>query len=384
MMKLAHTLDVPDELFYAARVSSFMEEGDSGRWRLRHFSISRPEFERKVQMLAITSDRAEQEIARAVPPGDYVTLQRRMTVREKRDSFYEHFGHYPEDAVSSPMYKDTLTADQLLDHAFDGDELAWIPIMSDTPAEILEHGPALLNASGRVLITGLGLGCLPHALLTKPEVESIHIIEIDPEVIALTGHYLIDAAAAAGVELAIHQGSATEPLKFFEEGERFDYVWHDIWSHISDKNLSDDTAEHGISYRRLKRIYAEAFDVGETDAWALPQARAMRMAIIAEQAKADAFVARLKAASLDEQVVLLRDSILRDRIRTNAKGAVPDDFEVTPELRAMLDPSGGLDDHIRRQITEPGFWEGWEQRRAARHEKDSLDHPNRHLEGATS
>lgn len=379
-MKLPHTPDVPDELFYAARVSAFIEEGDVGRWRLRHFTISEREYEDKVRRLRISSTRAEHEIARAVPPGDYVTLQRRMTPKEMRDTFYETFGHSPEDAVASPAYKDTLTADQLLDHAFRSGELAWVPIMSDTPAEILEHGPALIRASGRVLITGLGLGCLPHALLTKPEIESIHIIEIDPEVIQLTGPYLRDAADAAGVELTIHRGSATEPLKFFAQGERFDYVWHDIWSHISSKNLRDDTAEHGISYGRLRRIYREAFDVGETDAWALPQARTMHMMLLAEQAEEDAFVARLKAAPLDEQVVMLRDRILRDRIRTNAEGALPKDFEIGPEVRAMLDPTGGLDDHIRAQLQRLDFWQGWEKRRASRDEQDYLDHPNIHLE----
>jgi hypothetical protein len=62
---------------------------------------------------------------------------------------------------------------------------------------------------------------------------------------------------------------------FYAEGVYFDYAWHDIWSHIADRNLEDDDlAEHGISYETMFNTYSDVCDVQE--AWAWREARLMR------------------------------------------------------------------------------------------------------------
>jgi hypothetical protein len=60
-------------------------------------------------------------------------------------------------------------------------------VMSDTPDEIADHQPAIRAARGHVLINGLGLGYVLGAVLGKPDVERVTVVEIDEDVIALVG-----------------------------------------------------------------------------------------------------------------------------------------------------------------------------------------------------
>ena len=66
-------------------------------------------------------------------------------------------------------------------------------VMSNTPMEILTNREAYSQAKGAVLINGLGMGMLLEAVLAKPEVESVRVVEIDADVIALVGpHFAAD------------------------------------------------------------------------------------------------------------------------------------------------------------------------------------------------
>lgn len=60
-------------------------------------------------------------------------------------------------------------------------------VMSNTPAEVEDHRLFIEHASGDVLIFGLGLGMAVQALIAKPRVTIITVIEISPDVIALCG-----------------------------------------------------------------------------------------------------------------------------------------------------------------------------------------------------
>jgi hypothetical protein len=95
-------------------------------------------------------------------------------------------------------------------------------IMSNTRFEIITNADAYIHAKGRVLINGLGLGMLLSAILSKPDVTYVRVIEIEPDVIALVG-----PTFAGDPRVEILQADALEyrPAR----GERFDFVWHDIW-----------------------------------------------------------------------------------------------------------------------------------------------------------
>lgn len=332
-MKLPHTDEIPDELYEAARVSRFMHAEGRGRWRLALFTVTDDDFRRKVLKIQLGGEKAERvemEMTRIVPPGDYITLSRRMIESEVRDVWFDNFGKYPEE------FDPEFVAKVLPDHS------RWIPVMSDTPAEIVEHYPAINGAHGAVLITGLGLGCLPHALLKKRSVKRIDIIEVDQDVIDLTGHYLTDE------RVHIWKGSAAD-IGCVPADLTWDYAWHDIWTHISAKNLQNETAEHRISYDRLFRLWAPR--AKSQHAWAYSQAVEMQRIDLAEREAEREFRDQVKRAPREEQVEMLYRAVLRSRI--SGLGDIPD--EMWPDLVKMLDPDGGLRKHVDVTLDSPEF-----------------------------
>ena len=103
-------------------------------------------------------------------------------------------------------------------------------IMSNTRMEIITAREAYDEATGRVLINGLGLGMVLEGVLAKPDVTFVRVIEFDEDVIALVGpHFANDPR----VEIVHADAYEYKPGK----DERFDYVWHDIWDDVSPDNL---------------------------------------------------------------------------------------------------------------------------------------------------
>jgi len=103
-------------------------------------------------------------------------------------------------------------------------------VMSNTPMEIHSNYEALHAATGSVLINGLGMGMLLEAVLAKPDVTAVRVIELEADVIALVGpHFAHDPRVTI-----VHADAYTySPAK----GEVFDFVWHDIWDDITPDNL---------------------------------------------------------------------------------------------------------------------------------------------------
>lgn len=166
-------------------------EGARGQWRIERFEIS----EHEAKMSAI---RAIQHGRGAVSPGTYTSLK----------------------------------------HARRG------IIMSDTPDEMRDHIFAVHRAKGHVLINGLGLGMVLAAVLRKPDVYRVTVVEIDPDVIALVGpHYVCD-------RLEIVNASAFDYAP--PKGVRYGAVWHDIWDNLCGDNLKEMTT--------LKRKYGRRCD----------------------------------------------------------------------------------------------------------------------------
>lgn len=105
-------------------------------------------------------------------------------------------------------------------------------VMSNTPMEIYTNLPFMNQAKGDVLINGLGLGMVLGAILKKPEVTSVTVIEKSPDVIALVAPSFEDDP-----RVSIIEGDAltyTPP-----KGQSYDVVWHDIWTFITADNLPE-------------------------------------------------------------------------------------------------------------------------------------------------
>jgi spermidine synthase len=115
-------------------------------------------------------------------------------------------------------------------------------VMSDTPAEMRDHGMAVRNAYGSCLINGLGLGMVLKNILLRPDVTDVTVVEISQELIDLVGPHYADP------RLTIVCSSAFDykPPK----GKRYDMVWHDIWDDLCTDNLKEMTVLHR-KYGRL-------------------------------------------------------------------------------------------------------------------------------------
>ena len=101
-----------------------------------------------------------------------------------------------------------------------------VPVMSDTPQEREQAQEFVDNARGHVLVAGLGLGWVLHAV--KDKVRSLTVIEKSADVIRLVGH----TANCALIGLADIWDWSPGHL-------RYDTIWLDIW----DKSPSGEEVE---------------------------------------------------------------------------------------------------------------------------------------------
>lgn len=102
-------------------------------------------------------------------------------------------------------------------------------VMSNTPAEIIDHSSFIAKAKGKVLIAGLGLGMVAKALLDNDCVSHITIVEKNSDVINLVSQFYNDKRISI-----IHQD-----IFDFNPTDVYDFAWFDIWTYISGDNYKD-------------------------------------------------------------------------------------------------------------------------------------------------
>lgn len=118
-------------------------------------------------------------------------------------------------------------------------------VMSDTPAESHEHARLLRAARGNILLNGLGLGFCLAAILRKPGVDAVTVIEKSADVLTLVQPHITDKRVSI-----IHADALKwRPAK----GIRFDVVWHDIWTNIMN-------ADDKPTATKLRRLYGPRCD----------------------------------------------------------------------------------------------------------------------------
>lgn len=100
------------------------------------------------------------------------------------------------------------------------DGLLW---MQDSPIEIFLHHFAVDAAKGDVLIGGLGIGYSAKAIARKPQVKTVTVVEINPDVVKLVAPYTVKAQPKIKVVTA-------DLWKFLKTTKlKFDFVFLDIW-----------------------------------------------------------------------------------------------------------------------------------------------------------
>lgn len=192
----------------ACRVTGFLEPGETDHWRVSRFTLEEKD-------AAIAKIRAIMDRRGYTPPGEYTRLDR-----------------------------------------LNGEHRTIV--MSDTRDEINDLSSLFWSApQGRILINGLGLGCVLKGVLSLDGVAHVDVVEIDPEVIQLVGSQFDDQ------RLTIHQGDA---FTFqWPAGLTWDFVWHDVWDALSSDNLSDEEYARPGTYARLNRRYGRR--AGWQGAW---------------------------------------------------------------------------------------------------------------------
>ena len=127
-------------------------------------------------------------------------------------------------------------------------------MMSDTPSERISNRFFVMNAHGRILIAGLGLGLIVFAALERPEVEHITIVEKYRDVIELVATTLTYRYGdhLSIVESDIHSWRP-------KSDETYNVIYFDIWPDIRPENLTE--------MDRLHRRFAKRLDKGDPHRW---------------------------------------------------------------------------------------------------------------------
>lgn len=134
-------------------------------------------------------------------------------------------------------------------------------MMSDTPTEQRENLRLIQMAYGDVLIAGLGLGMVLVPLLANPNITSITVIELSPDVIKLVAPHFADPRVKI-IQADFLTWKAPR-------GARWDTIYFDIWPDINVDDMPEVT--------KLRRRYRRRLNPqGWMGVWAQDQRRAAR------------------------------------------------------------------------------------------------------------
>lgn len=139
-------------------------------------------------------------------------------------------------------------------------------VMSDTDMECRTNRDAVVDATGDVLIGGLGLGLIVLPMLKKSDVRKVTVVEKNIDVIELVAPALRKyAGPTASSKLFIDQGDVDTWRPFNSKvtphsARQFDYIYFDIWPTI----CPDDYAHHVKLHRRYQAYLRKG---GKVTSW---------------------------------------------------------------------------------------------------------------------
>lgn len=127
-------------------------------------------------------------------------------------------------------------------------------VMNDFPCELSKHLEFIMRARGRVLVGGLGMGCVVRGLLAAGRVESIDVVERSEDVIKLCG------ASVAHPRVTIQKRSAE-----YAKGGPWDWAWWDLWSDPEKSERHLQIIHIDLIHRFIDRVRVRQ------GAWAMPR-----------------------------------------------------------------------------------------------------------------
>lgn len=132
-------------------------------------------------------------------------------------------------------------------------------VMCDDPVELSRHLEFVFRARGRVLVTGLGLGCVLRGVLANPAVDHVDVVERDADVLKLVAPHLGPG------RYAIHHAEAEAWISASEQ--RWDAAWHDVWV---DPDCPNEGGSH-LAEKHQRLMFACRRRVGWQGAWHFPR-----------------------------------------------------------------------------------------------------------------
>lgn len=112
--------------------------------------------------------------------------------------------------------------------------------MSDTRMERQTNAPFIHEARGDVLIAGLGIGMVLAEILEKPEVETVSVVEINPDVVALLEPVIKGWPGGEKVTIVCKDIFKFKPPKDM----KYDVIYFDIWANQSGEERKEITRLH--------------------------------------------------------------------------------------------------------------------------------------------
>lgn len=129
-------------------------------------------------------------------------------------------------------------------------------VMDDSIYEMYTHLDFMLKAHGKVLVTGLGLGCVIRGLLVNPRVKFITCIEKSEHVLKLVEPYMPKD------RLKIIHADALKWVK--SDDRKFDCAWHDLYT-------NKDNGEPNLAVWHTELIFNCRRKVKFQGAWGYPK-----------------------------------------------------------------------------------------------------------------
>lgn len=123
-------------------------------------------------------------------------------------------------------------------------------VMSDTYMERMSNREFINKANGKVLIAGLGLGLVIYNIIDKDEVKEITVIENNQDVIDLVSDKFQNP------KLTI---ICDDIYEWNHNKVKYDTIYFDIWSDVSEDNLAD--------IRKLHNRYKFILNRDNPDCW---------------------------------------------------------------------------------------------------------------------
>lgn len=128
-------------------------------------------------------------------------------------------------------------------------------VMSDTTMERWTNWEALRRANGHVLIGGLGLGMIVHAMLWKSDVQTVTVLEQSADVVALVQPSFATHRHVQKLSII----TADVFTWAIPNGAKWDTIYMDIWPDVVDDNVD--------GYNRLVPRFSPRLNRSNPNAW---------------------------------------------------------------------------------------------------------------------